>query len=60
MNLIKFVINGIYNVFKGIGSITLFPQNHIEIKSDYESLKSGWEKVGEDFYKVLGEYKKKK
>ena len=58
MNIFKFISEGIYNIFKGIGTFTLFPQNHIETKSDYESLMSDWEKINKDFESVLGKNKK--
>jgi hypothetical protein len=58
MNIFKFISEGIYNIFKGIGTFTLFPQNHIETKSDYESLMSDWDKINKDFESVLGKHKK--
>lgn len=51
------IASGIYSIFEGMGSITLFPNDSIEIKGDYEALKSDWDKVNKDFESILGKYK---
>ncbi|MBF0395171.1 MAG: hypothetical protein HQK78_00190 [Desulfobacterales bacterium] len=57
-------MNKIKNFIKGLGRvIDIIPVKtkiSYQIKSDHESLKSDWEKIGNDFYKVIIREKEKK